>query len=338
MAGKVEKEDNVTTNAADYYERIREREVFCVDLEADEPAIRPTNFQEVVALLEGGQRSPEPGESVLKRFKTKLIESINEPGVAMAFSEVIPFDKLACSRYFQYTQQKKWGRKTYRMLHPEIERHISDPKPDHALGIKSRKFDRRSRDYMGGYAAPAMKGGSWILLVIEDKSDMGSSRKAIAQNCYSGAHCVNNILALKRTLGTEDSFYDVAKVFSFVANEMSLSIFAHWVHREDGKDIFWSAKIMAWIMLTPPLSIFQAATRACRNVVEHLENEVGPEIELDMQALATNLLRHGWKPAWTFPPIHGEEDEEDNDDNSDEEEDEDHGGEEDNSGSEDELA
>lgn len=303
MAGKEQKSDNVTTNDEEYYEKIRERDVYSVELEKHiRSPPEPAGITEIITLFSRNRQSPEPGKETLERYMDKIKGGTNERGVTRAFSSVIPFDDWACSAYFQYMEDKKWGKWSYRMLHEEITPHLSDPKPDHALGIDGRRFKSIARNHMGGYAAPAMKGGCWILLTIEEKSDKGSFHDAIAQNCWSAAHCVNNILALKRVLGKENSFYDVAKVFSMVISEQTTAIYAHWVRREGTRDVFWSKMIMNWGIINT-LDLLRPVRRAACNLVEHLEKVIGPEIERDMDELATNLQNPAWKAAWAIPLV-----------------------------------
>jgi len=305
-AGTV-KEPNITTGGEDYEPNINLRNVWRVDkLPAGEPTpAPPVNFSQLSVMLTEESAGFVPcSETKFSNFNFRLPHANSEALVTLAYPVMVEFDKYANedSDYLQYLPKKKWT--NLNELYPKMTPRITTPNPDHAIGIQKHKFPPKAYKYMKEYASPAFEMGPWILLVREDKQS--DADKGIAQNMWSGAHIVNNILALKRTLGIEDRFYDFAHVISMVADKANYRVWAHWVHRKDGEDFFYSQQLFMWKMSSPAREEFDAASRACHNVLHHIEHVVGPEIERDMNDLEAKLNTPGWKSSWdrsTIPTV-----------------------------------
>jgi len=291
---------NVTTGDRDYHEKINLRNIHRADQVNPTPA-PPTNYEFLSTMLKGGSEPKQSSEAQRKLFAQRLSKTVNERAVTRAYKMVVDYEVFESSinPYFEYVEDKAWT--NFRVLGSELQPQLAPPKPDHAIGIQKDKFPKTAYAYMGEYASPACKEGPWILFLQEDKED--KTTKAISQNMWSGAHCVNNIMALKRTLGTQKSFYDVAKVFSMVADKSCLRVWVHWVHLENEEDIFYSQELKCWKMLVPKLSTIHAARRASNNIFHYLQHTIGAEIEKDMKTLATNLKNPRWKAPWFPPPL-----------------------------------
>lgn len=223
------KEPNVTTGADEYEPNINLRNIYRTTRMPQESSApdRPTNFSTVLGLLSGGQDVPQPSQDQYEDFLHMIRGSkMIETDVKAAYDDALPFKQLRHrnEKYFEYKEQKKWT--NFEELCPDMTPHISRPAPDHSLGIFNEIFPAKAVKHMGGYAAPQWIGGPWLVLLGEDKEK--DDDNGIVENMYSGAHAVNNILALKRTLGKEKSFYGEAKVFSFTAAKMSFRLSAHW--------------------------------------------------------------------------------------------------------------
>lgn len=294
---------NVTTGDERFEEYINLRNIYSVKnlpREISTPD-KPTNYSELLTLLSGGQGVPQFDEAKFENFCYVLHGSMNDSDVARAYHPVMLWDEFDSkeSPYFDYKEDKGWT--NYRMLCPGLIPHLSKPKPDHALGIQKRKFPEHARKHMGEYASPAYDEGPWIVVVREDKVE--NVTNGLCENMYSAAHLVNNILALKRTLGKEQSFYGHASVFSITSAKISCRICVHWVHRKDDEDMFLSRELVLWDWGNPLLEKFHAMQRALHNVLHYVQHVVGRDIEQDMAALAANLNTPGWKPAWKPPPL-----------------------------------
>ena len=253
----------------------------------------PQNYDAIMKMI--GKHcfvgSQEELEAKAKIYQIRMERSINESLVQDAIQNILDTDRLYTHNFLWFGKEVKWNTRVKPFT--EIQNQdLRPPTPDFSLGIHMHEFPDLALLCLGGYARPSTAKQVMPFLAIEAKSVKKNTEQAIFQNLYNGAIMVNNILHLKTKLGSDSEIYGVAKVFSFSFDQYNMRISVHWVQRIDGKLKFFGRRIKAWnIECDTPAYI--AARQALFNVIDELEQTLGPEIVKDIKKLEANLIAAG---------------------------------------------
>lgn len=309
-------EGNITPYHPNYKNFLNERDIW--DAKDDQ---LPNNMSELLEVMGASRESPGPSLTKHKEYIRNMQNSSNE--AVANFLQYTYFVKAAwiedgCSTV---QQDHAWNR--FVPLYPEKLPRLASPKPDMAYAweadatnsvfalqkltksiLKQKKLDQGSSEgkaksdsaqtksdkptyEVRSWAAPnGLPAFTWPVFTIEGKGDAGKLKIAHLQNMNNGSVMVNNILELKRRVGSDGDFYDRAMILTLDATPESLQLHCHWVSRvADGRVKFFMGELADWRPRNKKADQFLEAYRSITNAVEYIRKLALEELKRDCQAL-----------------------------------------------------
>jgi hypothetical protein len=268
---------------------LRRRRIYFVD---EEEVGVPDNIDDIKKALLTLRESPEPSERDVKLFRKRVRKSASEAATMQSMlPKIINLDRLWDHDELLTIPNQQWDNRVIQQ-DPAMAR-LATPKPDQTIGFTASSFDcDDALTSLGAYACPVSSAPqiAFPCFAVEAKGDAGNLKTSRLQNLFNAYVMLNNILKLRQSVGTEESFLGQAQIFSLGVTTESIELCYYWVSRDvDGQMNFNGQAFNSWNPNSKSDHDYKEACKCTRNALDWVDSKTRESIRTDLQRLKDKM-------------------------------------------------